>query len=354
MEIENEFDGPGAHRPRLGLPAGRRARGAVHARRRAHRGRRRPHLEGQGQHEARAGLARRSPGRSRCRSATTRPSAIVLAAKGMEQKGKGAANASVTSWLETGRRRDEREDAGRHPSDRDRRAAEPRPAPRGQPQAHAAVRRLPPPEHAGGRGAGDRVRRRRRRGERPPSNRPRGPSRSEGSASGSPRSGRRSRASSGVCSASARRDLRARPGGRRGHAVRRHQAARDPPRQAARAARGRRGVGGGRRRDRRRPRPRRAPGARRAGPARRSAVRRERALRGRSVDLARRRTPSARSRERGRDRPARGSAGDRCAPRPVAGDRVRCGRARDPADPVPGRARARRSSRARSGTRRCG
>ena len=56
-----------------------------------------------------------------------------------------------------GRRRDEREDARRHPPDGYRGAAQPRATARGQPQAHAAVRRLPAPEHGGGRGRGHRV-----------------------------------------------------------------------------------------------------------------------------------------------------------------------------------------------------
>jgi carbon monoxide dehydrogenase subunit G len=57
-------------------------------------------------------------------------------------------------------------------------------------------------------------------------------------------------------------------------------------------------------------------------PERTRIVVNERYADGQSTSLAAG-TPGARSFERCRDRPARGSAGDRCAPRPVAGDRVR-------------------------------
>ena len=206
MKIENEFTVPAPDRPRLGLSAGRRAHRAVHARRRAHRDDRRPHLEGQGQHEARAGLARRSRGRSRWRSATTPSNRVVLHAKGMEQKGKGAANAVVTSWLEPGE--GEGETLVKMIADIQLTGAvaqlSPRAAARGQPQAHRAVRRVPAPEHGHRRGGGGR----RVRGSRPKEGAPGGragrrPSRSRGSGSASRRSGRRSTASSGGCSASA-------------------------------------------------------------------------------------------------------------------------------------------------------
>ena len=70
---------------------------------------------------------------------------VVLSAKGMEQKGKGAANAKVTSWLEPGPSDGVTtgEDGGRHHAHRGGRAALPRAAPRDLEEAHADVRRLP-------------------------------------------------------------------------------------------------------------------------------------------------------------------------------------------------------------------
>ena len=78
----------------------------------------------------------------------------------------------------------------------------------------------------------------------------------------------------------------------------------------------------------------------------------QRALRGRSVDVSGRRAPGARSRERGRDRPAGRSARHTGPARPVAGDRVRGPTTprSSGSDSVMGLVR--RSSRARSGPRR--
>ena len=70
---------------------------------------------------------------------------VVLSAKGMEQKGKGAANAKVTSWLEPGPSDGVTigEDGGRHHAHGSGRAALARPAARDLEEAHADVRRLP-------------------------------------------------------------------------------------------------------------------------------------------------------------------------------------------------------------------
>ena len=73
---------------------------------------------------------------------------VVLTAKGMEQKGKGAANATVTSWLEAAADdRDHREDDGRHHPHRRRCADLPRAAAGDLQEAHATVRRLPGGQH---------------------------------------------------------------------------------------------------------------------------------------------------------------------------------------------------------------
>ena len=76
---------------------------------------------------------------------------IKLTAKGMEAKGKGAANASVTSWLEAGPDAGTTtgEDGGGHHADRRRGPALARAAARDLEEAHAAVRRLPAGEHGG-------------------------------------------------------------------------------------------------------------------------------------------------------------------------------------------------------------
>jgi carbon monoxide dehydrogenase subunit G len=114
---------------------------------------------------------------------------VVLRAKGMEQKGKGAANASVTSWLEPGAdpRKHDGQDAGGHHLVRRGRADVAGLAPGGLEEADPAVRRLP----RGGDGGGGHAGGRRGTGRR-------------GSASGYPLCGRRSPASSAGCSAAAR------------------------------------------------------------------------------------------------------------------------------------------------------
>ena len=70
---------------------------------------------------------------------------VVLGAKGQEQKGKGAANATVTSWLEQGDGvTNVKMQADIH-AHRYGGPTHPAAPARGVPQAHAAVRRLPAP-----------------------------------------------------------------------------------------------------------------------------------------------------------------------------------------------------------------
>ena len=245
MEIENEFTVPTPHRPRVGVPPRRRAGRTLHAGRRADRDRRRHDLEGQGQHEARprVALVRRHGHDAGARRRTR--IASCSRAKGMEQKGKGAANASVTSWLEPG----EGETHVKMKADIHLTGTVAQLSrgllPEVSRKLTAAVRRLPRSESMGAAEAGrdraadvaDEARRRTGAGQGQADRRD--PARALGHL------GRHRELLPQAVRRSARSDLGDRPGRRRGHAVRRDEAARDPPGQAARAARGRRRAGGG-------------------------------------------------------------------------------------------------------------
>ena len=99
MLIENEFTVAPPVDDALGLPARRRADRPVHARRRAHRD-----VDDQnwkGKVNVKFGpVALSFAGTVEMTERDDDAHRAVLHAKGMEQKGKGAANATVTSWLE--------------------------------------------------------------------------------------------------------------------------------------------------------------------------------------------------------------------------------------------------------------
>ena len=112
MKLEQSFQVEAPRRARVGGADRRGARGAVPARRRDHRGRRRRHLPRQLHREARPHdrvLSRRAVRWSRW---TRRPARVTMRATGQDKRGQGAAKATIVSVMreeggrDHGRRRD--------------------------------------------------------------------------------------------------------------------------------------------------------------------------------------------------------------------------------------------------------